>query len=64
MGYSNRYNRFYIYSENIKIEAKYSSTCDCGAVHTAHRKPKRTHWCKCKGRKFNPLDSLQYVQNF
>ncbi len=51
-------------NHNTNIEAKYVATCDCGVVHNAHRKPKVSHWCKCKGRRFNPLESLRYVQMF
>jgi predicted SprT family Zn-dependent metalloprotease len=51
-------------NHKVEIEAKYEATCDCGSIHKAHRRPKRTHWCSCKGRAFNPLESLTYVQNF
>ena len=51
-------------SDEINIQAKYMVKCDCGQVHRAHRKPKREHWCRCKGRAFNPLETLQYVQQY
>jgi len=51
-------------SDRIDLQAKYEAKCECGITHKAHRKPKRSHWCRCKGRAFNPLESLRYVQNF
>ena len=51
-------------NDNVQVQAKYMVKCDCGQVHRAHRKPKREHWCRCKGRAFNPLETLQYVQQY
>lgn len=51
-------------NDNVAVQAKYMAECDCGQVHKAHRKPKREHWCKCKGRAFDPTQILQYVQQY
>jgi predicted SprT family Zn-dependent metalloprotease len=52
-------------NHKVEIEAKYEANCSgCGTVHKAHRRPKRTHWCKCSSRSFKPELALSYVQNF
>ena len=48
----------------VEVDAKYLAECDCGITHKAHRRPKRNHWCKCKGRAFDPTQILQYVQQY
>lgn len=47
------------------IKAKYEAECDgCGHTHKAHRKPKRTAWCRCTARSFKPELALNFVQQF
>ena len=46
------------------VRAKYVAICKgCGEKHTANRRPKRSHWCKCIGS-FNPEMKLNYVQQY
>ncbi len=51
-------------NDKVDIQAKYEANCDCGRVHKAHRRPKRSKSCICKGRMFNSLDTLNFVQQY
>ncbi len=52
-------------SHEVTVQAKYLADCNgCGITHKAHRRPKRSHWCKCNARGFNPDYALQYVQQY
>jgi predicted SprT family Zn-dependent metalloprotease len=52
-------------NHNVEVEAKYVAICKgCGERITAHRKPKRKHWCKCNGRSFDPEMQLEYIQQY
>lgn len=50
---------------NVEVKPKYIAICKgCGKEITAHRKPKRSHWCLCNMRRFSPEMKLEYIQQF
>lgn len=52
-------------NDSVLIKARYTAECGgCGHIHIAHRKLKRTSWCKCRGRKFIEEEKLEFIQNY
>lgn len=52
-------------SIEVDVQPKYKAKCKgCGKTHVAHRRPKRSHWCRCNGRRFDPAMKLVYVQQY
>lgn len=58
-------NRTNNHTHSEVITAKYMATCSrCGKVITAHRKPKRGHWCRCNSRPLKEEYRLKYIQQY